>query len=90
MAKKMPGSDGICPRCFEDKPRGSCGKGIAQSRRGKVAICAACGTSEGLLDAGLMRPGPFELIMERDMEKLLGKAYRRPRWLPEGQGLEKV
>ena len=77
-----PGSDGICPSCYEDKPKGDCGRGIAMSRRGAVAICSACGTSEGLLDSGMLKPGPIELLMEKDLEKILGDKYRRPRWLP--------
>lgn len=74
------GAGTVCPRCYEDKPKGMTGKGVALSRRGKVAICSACGTSEGLLDSGLIKPGPIELLMEKDLEKILGADYRRPRW----------
>ena len=46
----MIGTGTICPRCQGPKPKGSVGKGIALSRRGKAAICSDCGTEEAMVD----------------------------------------
>lgn len=46
------GSGTVCPRCFGKKPKGDVGPGIALSRSGTMAICSACGVSEGLEDFG--------------------------------------
>lgn len=59
MKTKIPGFNPrrvgeICPRCGGNKPMGDCGKGIALSRRAKIAICSDCGTAEAIYDAGLL------------------------------------
>ncbi len=66
---RMIGLGKNCPRCAGPKPLGSCGKGISLSRRGKAAICAACGVEEGMFDMAKAQRGsiPACVIMSESL-----------------------
>ena len=75
----------ICPRCLGGKPAGDIGPEISISRRGKAAICSACGTEEALVDMTLSNisypiPSGIKAREERLTKAFLRRALPKKVW----------